>query len=277
MLNSIYIWNITYTSLVLNLSLEEINKLSCKLLEPEDANSEHSNVNPTENNSNKDVISTKLHNGRDTSFMLNFELNPNHINTFDWSDKFDRINLINKIRVTSFLHQHYFDKNITLVEWEQVYDTQFYIFERLYKFVPLNRRLAMMDIFANDLVWNNYLSLNKIKLRQIAELKNIADLEAVANQLNMDITAKTKFKYLNYNGGLPTLADTIVPRRNIKETFQIERDLEKLESKLCVFRLVKEAELKKTQDLHLKSISESNDRRLITNSEASSSKLKEKK
>lgn len=70
--NSINIIIINYTSLVVNLSLE---RNACWILNPEDNNSENRILKIEDNNANKkDYTKNYYHNGKDTSFELNFEL-----------------------------------------------------------------------------------------------------------------------------------------------------------------------------------------------------------
>lgn len=72
--------------------------------------------------------------------------------------------------VTELLFKNYFYISITKEEWGDLYDIQFEIFERLYIKFDLGIRLALMDIFTKDLLWQNYFPLNKLVLRQIVEL-----------------------------------------------------------------------------------------------------------
>jgi len=120
-----------------------------------------------------------------------------------------------------------------------------------------------MDIFTRDLIWNNYLPLNKLLLRQIAETKRIEELETANKGRLHNIFVAPLFKYLNYKGGIPTKACATLTFREIEETLMIDRYLEKLETELLVSKLGMKRPGKLIDNSKFISISEEFDGKLI--------------
>lgn len=222
--NFIFLMNISYISLVSKLSLD----IKFYFLNPEDINS----GNQDNNTSSKYFI----HNGRDKSFKLNFDLNKLYKEKGlpYFTDRFHPSNEENREKFIDILRKHYFDRTISVRRWGYIYDHQFLIFERYYTTFDLNTRLTLMDIFTRDLLWNNYLSQNKIRLRQIAEFERITNLEAAYQRPIDNIYEPPAFKYLNYKGGFPTKACATITFRNIKDTIAVDNFLEEYESKLIL-------------------------------------------
>ena len=77
------------------------------------------------------------------------------------------------------LKQGYFDPNINNLQWGKLFDVQFRIFANLNPKFDLETRMKMMDIYYTDLISKNELPLNKLVLRQIAELKHIQILDFI--------------------------------------------------------------------------------------------------
>ena len=219
--NLIFLMNISYISLASKLFLD-INKNY--LLNPEDFGGP--------NNNSKNFI----HNGRDKSFKLNFDINKlYHEKSLPYStDRYHPSNLEFKEKFIHVLNKQYFDKSISLRRWGYIYDNQFLIFERYYTTFNLTTRLSLMDIYIRDLLWNNYLPHNKLRLRQIAEFERIANLEAAYQRPIDNINEPPLFKYLNYKGGIPTKACATITFRNIKDTIEVDDFLEKYETKLTL-------------------------------------------
>lgn len=180
--------NIMYTEYLSNLSLE-INK--SWFLNPDDNNSENK----------KDV--KIFHNGKETLFKFNFQLN-NYFKETGVPYNSDINCYQSKIYKKYFvdtLQKIYFDKSITKEQWMNLYDVQFKIFEKLNPKFDIITRLRLMHIYTKDLQWNNYLPLNKLVLRQIAELKRIEEIE-IGTKAPIDME-RPIYKYLNYIGGVP--------------------------------------------------------------------------
>jgi hypothetical protein len=240
------------------------------MLKSENINDEKTILKIKDNNTeNKDDYTTNYyHNGTAIKFELNFELRKlsKSKNLPYYTDKISQDNLNYKKYFTDTLLKNYYYKNITKHHWEDLYDLQFEIFERLYTKFDLGLRLILMNIFTKDLLWQNYFPLNKLILRQIIELRKIEWLEEVYNGPIQNNNEYPFFKYLNYKGGIPTQNCVTYPLRDIRETIAVDNYLEKFELELLQSQLKREAktaELRKEAELNFIHISDVEDSNLI--------------
>jgi len=157
-----------YTLLLSNQNLE-INK--SLFLNPEENNSENTN----------DYTKNLYPIGKEISFQFHFEYNNYFRRTgvVYYTDINNEYSKDYRRRFADFLLLKYFDKSIPKEQWFTLYDVQFQIFEQLYPGFHLSTRLRIMDIFTWDLVWNDLLPLSKLVLRQIAELKQMVEIETI--------------------------------------------------------------------------------------------------
>jgi hypothetical protein len=193
-------------------------------------------VLPEENN--RQIQNTEL--GKETSFFYHFSSQDYFKNPgIDYPEDLNtRYINFQRILFIELLKQGYFDPNINNLQWGKLFDVQFRIFAKLNPNFDLETRMKMVDIYYADLILKNELPLNKLVLRQIAELKHIQILDFIMKDPKYSQNPETNperlllFKYLNYQGGALSSENLNLNVKDIEANKLLEGRVEGLEVEL---------------------------------------------